>query len=125
MPNYKCHKCNKIFKQKGHLLYHLNRKRACDIEFITLQQTVPHLSAQNIESKIAANECKYCNKTFARSDSLKRHVTSFCKEKDKKPINDDILIQLKQLKDTLALQNEKIKQLEEECKKQKNNNNQQ
>jgi hypothetical protein len=32
MVNYNCIKCNKVFKQKGHLIYHINKKRPCKEE---------------------------------------------------------------------------------------------
>ena len=32
MVEYKCNKCNKIFKQKIHYTNHLNRKFPCKIE---------------------------------------------------------------------------------------------
>ncbi len=34
MVNYNCIKCNKVFKQKGHLTYHINKKRPCSEEVI-------------------------------------------------------------------------------------------
>ena len=34
MVNYNCNKCNKNFKQKGHLIYHMNKTRPCKEEVI-------------------------------------------------------------------------------------------
>lgn len=64
MVEYKCDKCEKIFKLKGDYIRHENKKRKCN-------------NIQNKEYK-----CYYCEKYFTRMYSLNRHLMK-CKNKNK------------------------------------------
>ena len=43
-------------------------------------------------SQIILLNCKYCDKKFTRNDNLKRHIKSYCKNKDKYTNNSNIII---------------------------------
>jgi uncharacterized C2H2 Zn-finger protein len=57
MPLYKCERCHKIFKQKGHYNTHLARKNPCEI-------------------KIYIYECAFCDKAYKYKHHLNRHVST-------------------------------------------------
>jgi hypothetical protein len=118
MVVYTCVNCTKKFKQKGHYNTHLNKKFPCneniekaieheDSEKILVIHQEP-LTNTNFNENPIDNPpnltCKFCVKTFTRSDALKRHVDSRCKIKKQKDINDNMLLQ-------------KILELEEKNKK--------
>ncbi len=63
MKTYKCHKCNKIFKNKNDYKRHTNRKTECNKNTQLLSQFT----------------CDKCNKVFTRKFTLDRHILSFCK----------------------------------------------
>ena len=110
MPKYICTLCNKCFKQKCHLDKHIkNKKYPCinsDIivppnstDFPPNSTNFPPNSTNLIDflikkPEINSNECvcMYCEKTFARTDSLQRHLNGRCKSK----INYDELDKLKE-----------------------------
>jgi hypothetical protein len=103
MVNHICPKCNKVFNKKSTYVNHTkNKKNACDkSEFI-----IPPISTnsppkttknnENIKKEYMNNNndclCIYCEKTFARSDSLQRHLNGRCKSKE----NHDELEKLKE-----------------------------
>lgn len=78
---YTCNKCNKIFRAKSHFETHLNKKFACTKEKNIIQNEV---------FKPKNYECKYCLKLFSRTDTLKKHIDGYCKEKKDKDIQDEI-----------------------------------
>ena len=95
MVNYKCFRCNKDFKQKGHLLNHLCRKNQCksimkeisneDIlklnkieEYNKTKYNVSQMSvkmADNISQMSAKKKykCKYCEKKYKHRQSKFKH----------------------------------------------------
>lgn len=98
MPNHICILCNKVFNRKSNYDYHVeNKKKPC----IPTIKNDPPESANNIdmlikdeiltkdnvlieelkESLVNTNNyvCVYCDKTFTRVDSLKKHVNGRCK----------------------------------------------
>ncbi len=109
MTNYTCSKCNKIFTKKSHYIYHINRKFSC-LKFISNNTPDQSNSAQNssenegkqVNSKQdCKNKCNFCERVFSRRDNLIRHLNERCK--------------VKKENDT------KIKKLEEELIKMKDN----
>ena len=121
---YKCLKCNKEFKQKGHYDAHNNRKISCVYNNDDILETnilpqnssiLPQNSSilpQNLSSNIYSNNkiycCIYCSKTYSRKDNLIRHQESYCKNKIS--CNDDKLM-IKQLIEQNKQMNEKINEL--------------
>lgn len=61
---YVCEKCKAVFADNAHLKRHLSRKTPCG----PLIGRAPHGSEQNT--------CRYCEKSFSRGDSLRRHYQS-------------------------------------------------
>ncbi len=121
MTIHKCMKCNKVFKRKGHLNDHLNKKNSCQQEiiektdiFVPIDQIPPKntINHQNIidpniiEPKVDIipannNACYYCNKSFVRKDVMNKHMKFSCKvlkqqNKDKQEIFEKLeLLELK------------------------------
>jgi hypothetical protein len=110
MVKYICEKCNKVFKQRGHLITHLNKLRPCNDEKVYLNNKknikTPKLhqnetnstknnnivQEENDNNSILNNKkrehiCIVCDKSFTRDASLKRHLIGRCKI-----INNEILI---------------------------------
>jgi len=87
-----CSSCFKEFNKKSHFLYHIkNKKKTCKkdtsiIKSKCIKKTENFAFLMDnliIEPKPNINNCVciYCEKTFARSDSLQRHVIKCCKSK--------------------------------------------
>ena len=109
---FKCPHCDYSTPRKYNLTLHLNRKKTCKpketestVNEYPQESTVPtkyhteihkihenvHTNPQNFPSSKdspVANVCKFCNKTFSRSDSLKRHLTTCKTKKDSKTENE-------------------------------------
>lgn len=116
MSDFICNKCNKKFKQKNNLKYHLINK----------------VCTGGISNKTKNNKCTFCNKLFTTKTSMYRHVKHNCKVKqneDKK--KDEIFKKLleleeqnKQIKKDNILLKKKVRKLEKTaCSKIINNNN--
>lgn len=128
MVVYKCDKCSKIFLDKQDHTRHMNRKTSCIKEVLTsflikTQESSknPQISSEkNIEMNNKILYCNYCNKTYSRSDNLKRHEQYYCKIKQK----NDSLQQDENIK--LKLELDEQKRLIDKLIKKKttiNNNN--
>ena len=134
MVNYICPKCNKIFKQKSHYVEHTeNKKKPCDKSDL-LVPPIP-TNTPPIPTNISSNStnlidillkepdpsinncvCMYCEKTFARPDSLQRHLNGRCKSKE----NYD---ELGKLKEDMKFLIENYKNLQNNYQKIENNYN--
>jgi hypothetical protein len=126
MIKYECSKCNKVFKQIGHLRDHLNKKYPCDRLFTNLPpntsektQILEHklLDKNFIVMSLNNNTCYNCNKIFSKRCNVERHIKNNCKvvkEQNKKlqTIYDELCF--------LKKDNDEIKKDNEEMKKKNN-----
>ena len=129
MPIHQCNNCNRNFKQKSQLDYHLNRKNKCQPSINSPQnavilpqnpQSIPQIPSNALHDDIIptdnttiSNEnyqCNHCNKSFGRKDNLHRHTTQYC------PIIKQQNKAKQEIFDKLTLLEVKNKQLEEEIK---------
>jgi uncharacterized C2H2 Zn-finger protein len=86
---HKCSKCHKEFKRKIYLKYHIE-KNICDkynqlpfgCDFCDKRYSLKKTLAQHVKNKHSSDnskpqpkkvKCPMCNKTFSRSDNMKRH----------------------------------------------------
>lgn len=99
---YKCFRCGKIFTQKSHYNVHINRKISCAPN---CTECAPDCT-ETIQKETII--CKYCGANFTRKFSLSRHISERCKEKQK--YDEEILKKIDDME-------QKIKLLEEQCKK--------
>ena len=105
MPEYKCECCNYFTKIKTQYLRHLKSQKHQRLSYQSPPKTensekiyqnlhiFPHFSTfsphfstffnDKSEPKSAQIECRFCRKTFSRTDSLQRHLRETCKEVDK------------------------------------------
>jgi len=67
MVEYNCDKCGKKFDHKGNYKRHLIKQKPC--------KPIKKID----KPKKNKYQCKYCNKTYTRNDSLNRHQKSRCK----------------------------------------------
>lgn len=120
MVNYICPKCNKSFNKKSDYIDHTeNKKKPCDkSDFLVPPKSaksppnpanfIEYLSKepeqQNNDNKYI---CSYCEKSFTRIDSLKKHLNGRCKSKD----NHD---ELEKLKEDMKFLMENYKNIENE-----------
>ncbi len=140
MVVYRCEKCNKIFKQKGHYLTHINKKFSCTSIIVTPQiPTIPHINPlilqnsqfinpnliiqgtkNNVEN--LNNSCEYCGIIISRKDHLKRHMDKYCKvrklqNEEKENIFKILLAKDEENKREMLKKDEEIKKKDEENKK--------
>jgi hypothetical protein len=119
MTKYTCDACGKKFNQKSHYNVHINRKFQCKSS--PQNSTIsPQNSTKTTEGELV---CNYCGKEYSRSDSLTRHITSFCKVKrsnDQKM--EEMMIMLIDLKENAKKMDAENKQNKEEIEKLKKEN---
>ncbi len=132
IAKYQCDNCTREFKRREHLTDHLNKKNRCQ-QIIPINIGKIQLNSHNIstitnnidEVKIINNsdkpiliddiKCNYCNKTFARNNSLYRHVKLYChivkqqnEEKQKNQERSDKIKQLEVLNNNIIAKNEQL-----------------
>ena len=113
MVKYICQKCNKEFKQKCHYINHVEKKKnPCILFYKNLIENVPIIQpnaptiapTNTSNSKSKSNYvCNYCQTTFTRSTTLKRHLVDRCKirkeeTKDKEEIFKNLLNKYEEMK---------------------------
>ena len=88
MVYYKCKKCEYTTNHKGKFDKHLKKKTPCYPKDTTMvcsrtnphkPRTNPHKPAQIPNNENNENDCMYCGKSFTRKDTLRRHMTKYCK----------------------------------------------
>lgn len=75
MVEYTCDRCGMKFDQKIVFDRHLKRKAKC-----------PKKKFNSKTNKKMEHKCGHCKRNFSRKDSLKRHITTCKKKKDKNTI---------------------------------------
>ena len=125
MVYYKCSRCNKVFKQKGHYTRHINRKNKCLEIASKKNEEKPKLTESSSTGALAPKleplepieslKCKYCLKIFSKTFNLKRHYDR-CKEK-KKVKEDELKEEMfKLLLDKMNNQEKQNKEYQEQIK---------
>jgi hypothetical protein len=132
MVKYICPKCNKDLKKKSHYVQHTeNKKNPCDKSDLLIPPNStncppnstnhPQTSVNLLDNLIKDPKpyinnctCMYCDKTFARTDSLQRHLNGRCKSK----INYDEFEKLKEDMKMITKNYEKIENENENLKKE-------
>jgi hypothetical protein len=134
MVKHVCHRCDKVFKQKCHLIDHLNKKNLCEkIENDEKEKIHDLLMIENNEkTKIDYNDCNnnlttekikklldecicaYCEKKFSRRDIVIRHMNESCKKVKKIESEKDNI--MKRLLEKIDKLEEKIDKVNEENK---------
>lgn len=116
---HKCDRCNKIFKQKCHLIDHKNRKKPCTEFAQILPEICPEFTKKNnntetkLEFLFTQNKksyvCRYCNTIFASNRNLQRHITDRCHiKKQHDDEKEEIFNELLKKLDKLEKSNEEI-----------------
>ncbi len=85
MVEYICEKCGKVFKQKGHYIYHsTKRKRPCvgvvnEVKVCATEVTtqVKH-SSPHSEGTNTKYQCPKCQKVNSNKYNLRRHMKMYC-----------------------------------------------
>ncbi len=137
MVNYECQRCGYSTTHKCVFKKHLLRKNLCNskIKEITKYELLVlngFKEESNMYKKPTNNPpiihqnpplkkeyiCKYCDKQFTRSDALKRHMDSRCKNKQQ------ISVKIEDLMDKMIILNKKIEEMDKENKELRNQLNQ-
>lgn len=95
---FQCKKCKKYFSSKQRLIYHLNKKKPCEVamsgnhytnnDYDTIDPTLLHSSQKFNKKTVVSHKCLFCGREFNRKSNLNRHVKKYCK-KTKKVNNND------------------------------------
>ena len=117
---FRCNMCNKNYKDKSGLWYHNNKYHSTkkninssnSSSMLNFSSSKSSISLSNEKSSILT--CSNCNKSFSRSDNLKRHLNS-CK-KIESSIK-DLLTENEILKQHLKKQEDLMNQLLESINK--------
>ena len=123
MVNYICPKCNKDFHKKSHYVEHTeNKKKPCDkSDFLVPPKSTNTLFYSDFVDNLKKDQeyksnkciCVYCEKTFARIDSLQRHLNGRCKSKK----NLDELQELKEDVKLIIVNNQSLEKVIIDLKK--------
>lgn len=94
MVMYNCDKCGKKFKKKYNFTVHMNRKYDCTqntvktTSIIDVQKQADIYDQSMVVKGVVNNKsqkkyyvCTYCNKSYTRSDNLKKHIDTQCASK--------------------------------------------
>ena len=144
MVQYKCLRCNYNTFDKSRYINHLKRKNICEninnvsnlneeyikyniIDKLSKTTKKPQKNT-SLPQKNTNLECKFCEKTFSRIDSLSRHLKK-CKEKEKDDNDKQDLLNLvnllnKQIEEH-RIEKEEYKKEKEEYKKELEKRNKQ
>ena len=80
---YDCIECHKIFIKLSLLERHKNNKKSCNIPKNIIKNINTKIKIFDDKSLGTEKRCYYCNNTFTRKDSLKRHIDYKCELKKK------------------------------------------
>ncbi len=128
MVNYFCPTCNKEFNKKSNYINHVeNKKKPCKINELNMHQNAPkctknapkctqinHVNDKIINEKVKEDTkkgyiCNFCNISFTRSTTLKRHLIERCKvRKEELQEKEAIFQELLKQNELLKNQNEKL-----------------
>jgi len=128
---YKCKRCNIIFKCKAYLKSHLQRKNTCDCinhEYdIDINILLDELYERKLNDKTF--DCEYCNKKFNHASTKTQHK-KICKHKPPDEITllkntvENLASKIDDQQTTIDEQQTQINKLESQPKNTTNNNTQ-
>lgn len=136
--NYKCDKCDKLFRHLGDYKKHLKRKKPCkktnhndtdDMNLSTTSQIKSHCDNTEIVLKIADNnslsplECYACGKVFTRKDNLMRHLDKVCTAKNKIKNNTKEIELINELFNKISMMEKKMSEMYQTINKSNDKNN--
>ena len=105
MKEYKCNKCERCFRQKCHLVDHLNKKTSCDTDINELfssknqsknstisltknifstnlsQSNINQIDGETLRKYLNENKCAYCGKKFTKKSCVIVHIKNSCKKR--------------------------------------------
>jgi hypothetical protein len=128
MVNYFCPNCNKDFNKKSNYINHVqNKKKPCNQNELKMHQNAPkctknapnyteniNIQVDNSSQKVIEDTkkgyiCNFCDVSFTRSTTLKRHLIERCKaRKEEIQEKEAIFQELLKQNELLKNQNEKL-----------------